>query len=101
MTSRGSTPVHPCSPAQARSRRDQARAFLEVADAVISEDQREAHVAGALAVLGGIAAADAICGLRLGKWSRGQDHRSAVALLRMVTLENTAVPTNLERLALR
>jgi len=29
------------------------------------------HVAAALAVLAGIAAADAICGLNLKKWSRG------------------------------
>jgi len=34
-----------CTPAECRSRRDQARAFLEVAELVLTEDRREAHVA--------------------------------------------------------
>lgn len=56
------------------------------------------HVAAAWAVLGGIAAADAICGLSLGKWSRGQDHHQAVDLLRQVALRDTTVPSKLQRL---
>ena len=87
-----------CTPAECRGRRDQARAFLEVAEFVLTEDRREAHVAAALAVLAGIAAADAICGLSLGKWSRGQDHSQAVDLLDDVALRDTTLPTKLRRL---
>ena len=63
--------VRECTAAEARERRAQARTFLDVAEMVMSEEPREAHVAAALAVLAGIAAADAICGLNLKKWSRG------------------------------
>jgi hypothetical protein len=98
MTPRRSGRVVTCTPAECRGRRDQARAFLEVAELVLTEDRREAHVAAALAVLGGIAAADAICGLSLGKWSRGQDHSQAVDLLDEVALRDTTLPTKLRRL---
>ncbi len=87
-----------CTPAECRTRRDQARAFLEVADLVLTEDRREAHVAAALAVLAGIAAADAVCGLSLGKWSRGQDHHQAVDLLAEVALRDDTLPSKLRRL---
>lgn len=65
---------------------------------MLGEDRRKAPVAAALAVLAGIAAADAICGLGLGKWSRGQDHNQAVDLLRDVALRETTLPTKLGRL---
>lgn len=65
---------------------------------VLTEDRREAHVAAALSVLAGIAATDAICGLNLGKWSRGQDHKQAVDLLGEVALRDTTLPTKLRRL---
>ncbi len=55
-------------------------------------------MAAALGVLAGIAAADAVCGLSLGKWSRGQDHRQAVDLLRDVALRDTTLPAKLGRL---
>lgn len=48
-------------------------------------------MAAALAVLGAIAAADAICGLRLGWWSRGQDHGQAAALLETVDLKDSTL----------
>jgi hypothetical protein len=64
-------------------RADQARAFIEVADLVLGESPQEGHVA---AVLAGIAASDAICGARLGRYGRGQDHGQAVQLLRTVDL---------------
>ena len=67
MSPRHSGRVVTCTRAECRTRRDQARAFLEVAELVLTEDRREAHVAAALAVLAGIAAADAVCGLSLGK----------------------------------
>lgn len=65
---------------------------------MLTEDRREAHVAAALAVLAGIAAADAICGLSLGRWSRGQDHKQAVDLLGEVALRDITLPAKLRRL---
>jgi hypothetical protein len=59
--------------------------------------EQEAHVAGALAVLAAIAAADAICGLQLRKYSRGPDHRQAVALLETVDSIDRTLPTKLSR----
>ncbi len=57
------------------------------------------HVAAALAVLAGIAATDAICGLELGTWSRGPDHAQAVDLLREVAaLHDPTLPSKLKRL---
>ena len=41
-------------------------------------------VAAALAVLSGIAAADAACCAALGRRSRGEDHREAAALLQQI-----------------
>jgi hypothetical protein len=54
-------------------------------------------VAAALAVLAAIAATDAICGLRLGRYSRGQDHDNAAALLDTVDLPDHTLPTKLRR----
>lgn len=48
--------------------------------------------------MAGIAAADAICGLALRKWSRGQDHGLAVELLSDVALHDSTLPTKLRRL---
>ena len=45
-----------------------------------------------------VAATDAICGLSLGKWSRGQDHKQAADLLGDVALRDTTLPTKLRRL---
>ncbi|BAK33409.1 hypothetical protein MLP_03950 [Microlunatus phosphovorus NM-1] len=98
MSPRHSGRIVDCTPSESRTRRDHARAFLEVAELVLTEERREAHVAAALAVLAGIAAADAICGLNLGKWSRGQDHRQAVDLLNEVALHDHSLPTKLGRL---
>lgn len=98
MTPRPSGRVEPCTTAECRARLDQAKAFLEVAELVLTEDRREAHVAAALAVLAGIAAADAICGLALRKWSRGPDHGLAVELLGDVSLIDSTLPAKLRRL---
>ena len=72
-----------CNRAQAVVRLDQARAFLEVAELVIGEDDELANdnVVAALAVLAGIAACDAACCGTLGRRSRGQDHRQAIQLV--------------------
>jgi hypothetical protein len=85
--------------AEARARREQAKAFIDVAEMVLSEPatHTDPHVAAALAVLAAIAATDAICGLQLGRYSRGQDHDRAVALLETVDLPDHTLPTELRR----
>jgi hypothetical protein len=97
----------PCSRADAQSRFRRAEAFLYVADLVLGEevaaDGNEdainlSGVAAALAVLAGIAAADAACCHSLGVRSRGQDHRQAVAHLETVVPDGPAMASDLDRL---
>lgn len=90
----------PCSRNEAKTRRQQARAFLDVADLVLDEvpESAQPHVAAALAVLAAIAATDAICGLTLGRYSRGQDHRNASELLETVSLTDRTLPSKLRRI---
>jgi hypothetical protein len=79
--------IQPCSASQARSRRSHARKFLEVAEIAAEEHEQDpeyASVAVSLAVLSGIAAADATCCKELGKRARGQDHHEAEVLMRRV-----------------
>lgn len=99
MSPRAKGRVTDCTPEQARTRRGQARAFLDVAELVLEEPstQHESHVAAALAVLAAIAATDAICGLRLGRYSRGQDHDLAVDLLETVEVGDPTLPAKLRR----
>jgi hypothetical protein len=99
MSPRGGSRTTDCTPAEARNRRAQARAFIDVAEMVLSEPatETETHVAAALAVLAAIAATDAICGLRLGRYSRGQDHSQAAALLETVDLPDPTLPRKLRR----
>ena len=99
VSPRSVTRTTPCTPAQARIRLDQARAFIDVADIVLLEPatQCETHVAGALAVLAAIAATDSICGTKLKRYVRGQDHAQAVALLETVDLPDTTLTTRLRR----
>jgi len=74
--------VTDCDAREARQRLRSARAYLEAAELILSDDREEfAGVAAGNAVLAGIAAADAICGKGLRKRFRGQDHRQAVDLL--------------------
>jgi hypothetical protein len=97
--SRPTGKITECTPAEVRDRRDQARAFIDVAEMVLTESvsRHEAHVAAALAVLAAIAAADAICGLTLHRYSRGQDHAQAAKLLEKVSLDDTTLPAKLRR----
>jgi hypothetical protein len=83
---RGAGRTQPCSKAQARTRLEHARKFLEVAEMTAGEaaDVEYASAAAALAVLAGIAASDAACCAALGRRSRGQDHRQAVELVEQV-----------------
>lgn len=83
---RRSARTQACDRAQARTRLDNAEKSLEVAELAAAEAEIPASrsVAAALAVLSGIASADAACCAALGLRSRGEDHREAAALLRQV-----------------
>lgn len=89
-----------CNRAQATVRLSQARAFLEVAELVGAEDDVLANdnVAAALAVLAGIAAADAACCATSGRRSRGQDHRQAIQLVTQAGPDGTTLARALGRL---
>jgi hypothetical protein len=55
-------------------------------------------VAASLAVLAGIAAADAACCAALGRRPRGQNHDEAAALVRTITPSGEAMARDLDRL---
>lgn len=68
-----------------RGRLAKARQFADAAEQVRgvandTDDVNDAYTS--LCVLSGIAASDAICCARLGRYSRGEDHRTAVGLLK-------------------
>ncbi len=85
MTKQGGR-TQPCDRAQARTRLENAQKALEVAQLAAAEEEIPASrsVAAALAVLSGIASADAACCAALGRRSRGDDHRQAAALLSQI-----------------
>jgi len=91
-----------CGRAEALTRLRQAEAFVLTAELCLSEaDDPNLPLAGtaaALAVLGGIAAADAVCCAKLGRRSRGQDHRQAVDLVATAQPGGAALAKDLERL---
>lgn len=89
-----------CNRAQASVRLSQARAFLDVAELVGAENDELANpnVSAALAVLAGIAAADAACCAALGQRSRGQDHRQAIQLITEVGDDGRTLARALGRL---
>ena len=72
----------PLSTGEARARLKEAQAYLELAGlGAASGSAAERRVSGSNAILAGIAAADAICGLTLGERSSGEDHAQAIPLL--------------------
>lgn len=76
-----------CSAREARSRLAHAAKFLEVAEIAAGEGEHDpeyASVAVSLAVLAGIAAADAACCKALGERSRSQDHQDATRFVKRV-----------------
>lgn len=91
-----------CGAVDAHARLRQAQAFVSVAELVLNEPVDEElplrGVAAALAVLAGIAAADAACCARLGMRYRGGDHGRAMALLRTVRPDGDELARDLERL---
>jgi hypothetical protein len=89
--------TQPCDRAQARTRLENAQKSLEVAELAAAEQEVPASrsVAAALAVLSGIASADAACCAALGRRSRGEDHREAAALLRQIVPGGDQAATSL------
>lgn len=75
-----------CGADEAWDRYLHAQSFVDTAELVLEDTTREgyANVSGALAVLAGIAIADAVCCEVLGRRHRGEDHRAASDLLRQV-----------------
>lgn len=77
-----------CGAPQARRRLAQARSYMDVAR--LTADERDpnleyAAVAASVAILAGIAAADAACCQALGRRSRSDNHHDAEALLAEIT----------------
>ena len=100
MSPRRSGRTQECSEADAATRLRHAHKFIEVAELVAGEgDEIEyASQAAALAVLAGIAASDAACCKALGRRSRGQDHRAAIALAEQVSPGGRRAAQSLNRL---
>jgi len=92
----------PCSHSDASKRAAIALAYLETAESVMAEraELKEEHlsVAAGAAVLAGIAASDSICGCRLGKIHRGEDHRGALDLLKSAIPDGREISGKLGRL---
>jgi hypothetical protein len=81
---RGRKRTQPCGGIQARQRLAHAKSFLEVAEltADVSDPSLEyGSVAASVAILAGVAAADAACCQMLGRRSRSDDHHDAEELL--------------------
>jgi len=77
---RASARTQSCGPAEARRRLDHARSFLEVAEltADVNDLSLEyASVAASVAILAGIAAADAACCQELGRLPRSRSRRAS------------------------
>ena len=87
----------------ARTRLDNAEKSLEVAELAAAQEEIPAspNVAAAVAVLSGIASAEAACCAALGRRSRGDDHREAAALLRQIVDRERAAKAVLELINLK
>jgi hypothetical protein len=89
----------PCDAADAHKRLGDAEKYLDVSELVATEDSLESdNVATGLAVLAGIAAADAACCKTLGESSRGPDHQDAAIFLRRITPGGETAAKSFERL---
>lgn len=76
--------VQRCGESQARQRLARARSFLEVAEMAVDEADPSLEygaAAASIAILAGIAAADAACCQALGRRSRSDNHHDAEQLL--------------------
>lgn len=88
----------PCDRRQATARAAVAREYYQLAELVADEDRQFAHNAAAgNAVLAAVAASDAICCLRLGRYHTGEDHRSAAKLLERVRPDGNELARDLSK----
>jgi len=91
-----------CSREHAALRLRHAESFLVVADLALEQPDDGmlalTGVAASLAVLAGIAAADAACCAALGRRVRGQDHQDAVTLVRSIAQGGEGMARDLARL---
>lgn len=91
----------PCTKSDGRIRLHTARAYLEVAQHVLAEEdqhQEFLNVAAGLSVLAGIAASDALCCLGLRKRHRGDDHGAAAELLAQSVADGPKLANTFRRL---
>jgi hypothetical protein len=80
--------THECDENTANGRLRKAEQFLEAAELIRGLTDDEAEVGDAYATLcvhAGIAAADTLCCIALGRHATGEDHNAAVQLLSSVT----------------
>lgn len=90
-----------CGIPQARQRLAQARAHLQVAELAADTsdpDLEYAGVAASIAILAGIAAADAASCAALGRRSRSENHRDASGLLAQITPGGKTAATKMRQL---
>jgi hypothetical protein len=86
----------PCGPLEAARKTRLARAYLDLAEQAAAQDSDEArNVAAGNGVLAAIAAADALTCLRLGRHSRGRDHKEATALLKSIRPDGASLARHL------
>ena len=99
---RGTPRTAPCTAGDARARLRKAESFIlgaELALEVGDDPNLDLPaVAAALAVLAGIAAADAACCAAIGEHARGQSHHEAVALVRTIEPQGEQLAKDLRRL---
>ena len=102
MSPRGHSRTAPCTPADARARLRKAQSFVTDAELALELDDDPLldlpGVAAALAVLAGIAAADAASCKALGQRARGQSHQEAVLLVGSVRPHGVQMARDLDRL---
>ena len=102
MTSRrprSKTRTQDCGKAEAKTRLDDARTHLDVAQVHgqnATRAERKASVSSA--VIAGIAAADAACCHALGQRSRSENHKDASNLVKQVAPGGPAAASRLQRL---
>lgn len=90
-----------CGGPQARQRLAQARNYIDVAELTADENDPSLEyggVAASIAVLAGIAAADAACCHALGRRLRSDNHHEAEALLEEITPSGKRAASQLRQL---
>jgi len=90
----------PRTDADARARFQAALSHLEISEVILADtaNPQYATVAASLAVLAGIAAADALTCRRMRVMHRGQDHRDAADLLEQAIPDGSRMAAVLRRL---